>query len=175
MTRPPLSATPLVVGAVLGLLLLTAPRAAVAEPESTDQQPAGEEAASSTVTYQNYSGLADLITMICDDALERFQGFYGPSLVTVEPFTTIGIARGRRSELGATLADQMAAIINNDTLSGSGQARGTTSQRLNGVLQEVDGFLRIHLSGVNAAGARTSYVVSVEMSDPIYRALHTYL
>lgn len=174
MIRPPRpSCTPLLVGALLGSLLLTVPRTGNAEAEVT---PASDEGATSAVSYQNYSGLADLITMICDDALERFQDFYGPSLVTVEPFTTIGLYQGgKRSELGVTLADQMSAIINNDTLTGNGQARGRNAQRLKGVLQEVDGFLRIHLSGINAAGARTSYVVSVEMSEPIYRALHTYL
>ena len=174
MIRPPRpSCNPLLVGALLGLLLLALPRSGSAETEAA---PPNDEGATTAITYQNYSGLADLITMICDDSLERFQDFYGPSLVTVEPFTTIGLFEGgKRSELGVTLADQMAAIINNDTLAGNGRARGKIAQRLNGVLQEVDGFLRIHLSGVNASGARTSYVVSVEMSEPIYRALHTYL
>lgn len=126
--------------------------------------------------YQNYSGLADLVTMICEDALERFEGFYGSSVVMVSPFTTIGFfEKGKHSELGVALADQMVAMINNDTKDHLGLAQGGTKQELNGVLQEVDGYLRVHLSGVNAAGQRTSFVVIVEMSEPIYRALHTYL
>ena len=166
---------PLIWGAILGLMIISAPGTYAADPETNDNLPA-EEAATSTITYQNYSGLAELITMICDDALDRFQGFYGPTVVTVEPFATLGFfEKNKQSELGMTLADQMTAIINNDTLASASHARGMTPQKLSGVLQEVDGYLRIHLSGVNAAGERTSYVVSVEMSEPIYRALHTYL
>ena len=163
--------------AILGFMIMVTPHtdAAEAEPNATTQN---EEAVPLLVTpaYQNYSGLADLVTMICDDALERFQGFYGPTVVKVAPFTTIGFfEKNKQSELGLTLADQMTAVINNDTLTSNSQARGMTPQNLRGVLQELDGYLRVHISGVNAAGERTSFVVTVEMSDPIYRALHTYL
>ena len=167
---------PLIWGAILALLIMSAPLTYAAAPETNDAAPAEEAAPATIINYQNYSGLADLVTMICDDALDRFQGFYGPTVVTVEPFTTLGFfEKNRQSELGMTLADQMTAIINNDTLGNHGRARGKTHQKLRGVLQEVDGYLRIHISGVNIAGKRTSYVVSVEMSEPIYRALHTYL
>ncbi len=166
---------PLIWGAILGLMIISAPGTYAADPETNDNLPT-EEAATSTITYQNYSGLAELITMICDDALDRFQGFYGPTAVNIEPFATLGFfEKNKQSELGMTLADQMTAIINNDTFNNLGRAHGKTTQNLRGLLQEVDGYLRIHISGVNAAGKRTSYVVSVEMSEPIYRALHTYL
>jgi len=167
---------PLMLGGLLAIMLMLAPLAYAADTESVNSSPPTDEAQPTSRSFRNYSGLADLITMICDDALERFQGFYGSSVVKVEPFATIGFhERNKQSELGMTLADQMTAIINNETLANQGWAKGMTTQKLNGVLQEVDGYLRIHISGVNAAGARTSYVVSVEMSEPIYRALHTYL
>lgn len=151
---------------VLGLMGVVAPNTSKANAP-------GEEAMPVPSSTQNYSGLADLITMICDDALERFQGFYGPSVVTVEPFTTFDPSETpRQSLLGMTLADQMTAVINNDTLTSNRASRETTPQSMQGVLQEVDGYLRIHISGVNGLGERTSYVVTVEMSDPIYRALH---
>ena len=160
---------------ILALMIWLVPLAYAAEPESTNTHPS-EEATLSTGNLQNYSGLAKLITMVCDDALERFQGFYGSTVVRVEPFTTIGFyEKNKQSELGMTLADQMTAVINNDTRVNRNLPSGITPQKLNGVLQEVDGYLRIHISGVNTSGARTSFVISVEMSEPIYRALHTYL
>ena len=165
----------LILGGILALTIILAPLAYAAGTESANTNPT-EETTPSSSSFKNYSGLADLINMICDDALERFQAFYGSTVVKVEPFTTIGFyEKNKQSELGMTLADQMTAVINNDTLVNHGGALGLTTQKLNGVLQEVDGYLRIHISGVNAAGERTSYVVSVEMSEPIYRALHTYL
>lgn len=175
-TRRPVKPAMIFCG-ILALTIMLAPLAYAADPESTPPPtPPSEEATPASGTLQNYSGLADLVTMICDDALERFQGFYGSSVVKVDPFSTIGFyEKNKQSELGMTLADQMTAVINNDTLVHHSVALGITPQKLNGMLQEVDGYLRIHISGVNATGERTSYVVSVEMSEPIYRALHTYL
>lgn len=138
-----------------------------------------EEPPAEVVSYQSYAGLSELITMICDDAIERLQGFYGPSVVSVEPFITIDqYQKNKLSKLGVTMADQMIAMVNNDTimLSETTLMNGKgVAQKLNGVLQEVDGFLRVHISGVNISGERLSYVANVEMSEPIYRALHTYL
>jgi hypothetical protein len=135
-----------------------------------------EELTSAVDTNKNYSGLSDLITTVCDEALGRFQDFYEPSVIIVEPFTTIGFyEKNKQSELGVTLADQITAVMNNGTLKTKGRASGETTQKMNGVLQEVDGYLRIHLNGINADGEKASYVISVEMSAPIYRALHTYL
>ena len=146
---------------------------AVRATENAGASP-GEEP--TTVTYQAPADLAELVNTVCDGARSRFHGFFGPQVIWVKPFITLGREPGKRpTELGATLADQMTAVINNDTLSTRGKARGSVTQGLTGVLQELDGYLRIHLSGVNAAGERASYVVNVEMSEPIYRALHTYL
>ena len=131
--------------------------------------------APTTVTYQTPTDLAELVNTVCDGARSRFHGFFGPQVIWVKPFLTLGQKQGNRpTELGATLADQMTAVINNDTLSTRGKASGSVTQGLTGVLQELDGYLRINISGVNAAGERASYVVNVEMSEPIYRALHTY-
>lgn len=140
---------------------------------------AAEEQPIDIVSYQNYSGLSELITMICDDAIERFQGFYGPTVVTVNPFVSKDSSEKTKvSKLGVTVADQMIAMINNDTLvmaDTKKESHGNYEQNLAGVLQEIDGYLRIHISGRNVEGKRISYVANVEMSEPIYRALHTYL
>lgn len=140
---------------------------------------AAEEQPIEIVSHQSYSGLSELVSMICDDAIERFQGFYGPTVVDVSPFETPGkTSQAKVTKLGVTLADQMIAMINNDTLvmiDDSKPQTGNYGQKLSGVLQEIDGYLRIHISGRNANGKRVSYVANVEMSEPIYRALHTYL
>lgn len=155
---------------------LNGPASSTPESKAKTQKEASPPPAPLAPAMQNYSGLADLVTMICDDALGRFQSFYGPTHVRVDPFTTMGtFEKNKLSELGMTLADQMVAKINNDIRSNPGLAVGATNQKLQGVLQEIDGYLRIHISGVNAAGEWASYVVNVEMSEPIYRALHTYL
>lgn len=132
------------------------------------------------VSYQSYAGLSELVSMICDDAIERFQGFYGPTVVNVRPFASAGeTPKDKVSKLGVTLADQMIAMVNNDTLVMANNARQSSGesyeQNLTGVLQEIDGYLRVHISGRNVEGKRVSYVANIEMSEPIYRALHTYL
>ncbi len=168
-----------IIFSTLGLLLLTwVP--AFAQEQGQGAEFMVDEPPVEIVTYQNYAGLSELVTMICDDAILRFQGFYGPTIVTAEPLKTIGrFQRNKRSQLGMTLTDQMIAMVNNDTImlnendysySGTG-----IPQRLAGVLEEVDGYLRVHLRGVNVLGERLSYVANVEMSEAIYRSLHTYL
>nr|MBF0221863.1 hypothetical protein [Desulfobulbaceae bacterium] len=132
------------------------------------------------VSYQSYAGLSELVSMICDDAIDRFQGFYGPTVVTVRPFASADdTAKDKVSKLGVTLADQMIAMVNNDTLVMANSDRKSSGesyeQNLSGVLQEIDGYLRVHISGRNVEGKRVSYVANIEMSEPIYRALHTYL
>ena len=164
---------------VLGMLLMTSVPV-LAQEHGQGAEFIVDEPPVEVVTYQNYSGLSELVTMICDDAILRFQGFYGPTIVTAEPLITIGqYQHNKRSKLGITITDQMIAMVNNDTImlnegdyvfSGKG-----TTQRLNGVLEEVDGYLRVHINGVNVLGERLSYVANVEMSEAIYRALHTYL
>jgi hypothetical protein len=125
----------------------------------------------------NYASLSHLVSVVCDDAMERFYNFFGASPVAVEPFQVVGefsVAK-RVTLLGATLADQMSAGINNEAVAQPIAANAATEQRLRGLLQEVDGYLRIHMSGQNSRGDWRSYVVTVEMSEPIYRALHTYV
>lgn len=165
---------------LLALVLLSAnPRHAGAAEDDLSYSAGAQleaPAAQQQESVQNYSGLADLVSMICENALDRFQGFYGPSVVMVKPFALLGDTEpGRSTELGVTLADQMTAMINNETKDRLVSVSGSTPQTMQGVLQEVGGYLRVHMSGVNAAGQRTSYVVIVEMSESIYRALHTYL
>lgn len=126
------------------------------------------------ITVQNYANLPELITLVCDDAMESFWEFYGPTTVAVTPFRVIADYRVKKTTiLGITLADQMAAMINTQAV-----PEYPTSirhpQKLEGVIEEMDGFLRIHISGRNVRGERRSYSVNVEMSEPIYRALHAY-
>lgn len=124
------------------------------------------------ITFQNYSSLPELITIVCDDAAKRFSHFYGPQVVWVKPFVYIGESGQKQmTMLGMTLSDQMIAMINNGSLDTS--VKGKNPQNLKGVLQEIDGYLRIHISGINAKAVRRSYAVNIEMSESLYRALHT--
>lgn len=131
-------------------------------------------AAPARITVQNYANLPELITLVCDDAMESFWEFYGPTTVAVRPFRVIANYRTTKvTMLGITLADQMAAMINTQAV----PEHPTTvrhPQKLEGVIEEMDGFLRIHITGRNVRGERRSYSVNVEMSEPIYRALHSY-
>lgn len=127
------------------------------------------------VNYQRYSNMAELITCICDEAGEVFRNFYAPEAVEVEPFAVVSDYRvNKMSMLGITLADQMTAIINREPTT-----RYTTSnkypQTMEGVIEEMDGYLRIRISGRNLLGEGRSYVVNVEMSEPLYRFLHSYV
>ena len=162
---------------ISALLLWSGPNPA--EASELGGEFATEDQPIEIVSYQSYSGLSELVSMICDDAIERFQGFYGPTVVNVTPFATNGsVQKVKVSKLGVTLADQMIAMINNDTLVMANAARQNTEsyeQNLFGVLEEIDGYLRVHINGRNVEGKRVSYVANVEMSEPIYRALHTYL
>lgn len=127
------------------------------------------------IAQQNYYGLPNLIAMICNEAGAHFKDFYGASVVRVEPFSTLGMARkNRQSEFSALLSDEMTATLHNN-LFVNRSVKGDSPQRLRGSLQEIDGYLRIHLTGVNEAQDSFSYIVNVEMSAPVYRALHTYL
>jgi len=120
----------------------------------------------------NYSSLTALVNNICNDAILNFNDFFTPATVTVHPFETLDFPK-ETSLLGVVLADQMLAMVNNET---SGrfamQHHPTEGQELTGLIQEMDGYLRIHIMGRNAQGEKRSYVVAVEMSEPLYRALH---
>ena len=126
------------------------------------------------ITVQNYANLPELITLVCDDAMESFWEFYGPTTVQVVPFRVIADYRVKKTTiLGITLADQMAAMINSQAVP-EYPVSVRHPQKLEGVIEEMDGFLRIHINGRNVRGERRSYSVNVEMSEPIYRALHAY-
>lgn len=136
----------------------------------------GVSAQSENGATRNYASLANMVTMIGNDAIAQFAGFFDAQPVVVEPFLVLGEFPAQRvTLLGATLADQMAAMVNNEAAARSVAALEPSGQQLRGVLQEVDGHLRVHMSGRNNRGEWRSYVVNVEMSEPVYRALHTYV
>ncbi|MEW6429785.1 MAG: hypothetical protein AB1568_17330 [Thermodesulfobacteriota bacterium] len=121
--------------------------------------------------YGNYAGLAEMITVVCDEAAKVFDHFYGPSQVMVKPFVFVTETGEKRlTELGATLADQMMAMVNRNTV--DGRLKGDGGQDLQGVLQEIDGYLRLHISGTNLQAERRSYTANIEMSEPLFRSLH---
>lgn len=146
-----------------------------------EQAEASEDAAivvAPEMSTKSYASLTGLVAMICGDAIAQFDGFFEVAPVTIEPFMVLGefSAREKITFLGATLADQMAAVISNESLAVWRAAEeGEYEQRVSGLLQEVDGYLRVHITGSNTRGERRSYVVNVEMSEPIYRALHSYI
>lgn len=126
------------------------------------------------ISARSYANLAELITLICDDAMGEFREFYGPAMVAVRPFTVIADYHVEKTTmLGVTLADQMTAMINTRAVSEYAM-EVHYPQKLEGIIEEIDGFLRVHMNGRNIRGERRSYAVTVEMSDPIYRALHSY-
>ncbi len=141
------------------------------------------EDAPAIASITNYTTLTELIAMISEDAMQQFNDFFEASLVQVEPFSFLWEFEHRRpSMLGITLANQMAAMLNNYTLGARSNRdqyqpahyfNQETRQWVQGTMQEMDGFLRIHISARNSNGARRSYVVNAQMSEPIYRALHT--
>lgn len=122
----------------------------------------------------NYSSLAHLVELVGADAAGQFNGFYDSGPVRIEPFPVLGEFPAQRvSQLGATLADQMAATIN--SVAPATFRDGVQEQVMRGVIQEVDGYLRLHISGRNSRGQWRSYVANVEMSEAVYRAMHTYV
>ena len=125
-------------------------------------------------SFNSYANLSELIAMICDDASRQFDEFFGPSVIKVRPFNVISDYRIKKMTiLGITLADQMAAMINCYSVS-QVPAEDSHEQIVGGMLEEMDGFLRVHIHGRNVYGERRAYVANVEMSEPIYRALHSY-
>ena len=142
---------------------------------ATEQEVEGRgSAAEAMLSPRNYASLPGLVAMVGTDAMERLHGFFAAEPVTVEPFIVLNefSTRQRVSLLGATLAEQMAVMLGNESLAA---ATDDHKQRVSGVLQEVNGYLRIHIIAANTRGERRSYVVNVEMSEPIYRALHSYV
>jgi hypothetical protein len=151
-----------------GACCLPAPAGAAAgeaEPTMARETPA-------ETAPHGYVGLAGLTGSIAAGAAESFRGFYDPSPIRVRPFVHLSAMTNGSSVLGVLLADHLAAMLNGHANARSaGEGDG---QRLEGVLQEVDGYLRLHILGTNGKGERRSHVALVEMSTPLYRALHTY-
>jgi len=142
---------------------------------ATEKEEDGKGAATEgMISQRNYASLPNLVAMVGSDAMEHLHGFFAAEPVTIEPFIVLSefSTRQRVSLLGATLAEQMAVMLGNESLAA---ATDEHKQRVSGVLQEVNGYLRIHIIAANTRGERRSYVVNVEMSEPIYRALHSYV
>ena len=166
---------------ILCLLMLAAqPALAGRRHPAQPQEPAPSEStrgkgANKVLAQDSYANLAQLVLLIGNDAARHFQSFYGKTLVKVEPFTLLtGSKNQGLTTLGAALTDQMAAELANLDFR-RGYLCGEEQQRLKGVLAEINGHLRVHISGVNRWGEQRSYVVMVEMSEPIYRGLHSSL
>ncbi|MEA2082929.1 MAG: hypothetical protein U9O82_01560 [Thermodesulfobacteriota bacterium] len=125
--------------------------------------------------HDSYASLSEMMVMVSEEAIRQFNGFFHQSRVTVEPFSAVD-EFGARSDtiLGTTLRDQMTAAINNSNMIPIPPKTHFFQQYVKGVIQEIDGLLRIHIKGMNAHGYKRSYVVNVEMSEPIYRALHSF-
>jgi len=148
--------------------------------EEEEARPAAESEAAPAgmVTLRNYASLPDLVAMIGSGAIEQMQDFFDAAPVTIEPFIVLGefSKKQKISMLGATLSDQMAAVVGNETLAVWRPAGiGGYEQKVSGLMQEIDGYLRVHITAVNTRGERRSHVVNVEMSEPVYRALHSYV
>lgn len=127
------------------------------------------------VKYYNYSNMPEMISLVCDDAMEVFHGFYGPTTVEVTPFSVISDYKVHKmTMLGITMADQMASMINSEPAAGYSAAK-KFPQKMEGVIEEMDGYLRVHISGRNMVGERRGHVANVEMSEPLYRFLHSYV
>lgn len=127
---------------------------------------------------RHYSSLPALAALVGRDALASFQDFFDATPLLVEPFVVFGEfpARRRVSLLGAVLAEQMAAVLGNEALARwRPETLGEEGQHLSGTLLEMDGYLRIQITGLNTRGERRSHVVNVEMSESVYRALHTHI
>ena len=127
--------------------------------------PAGEESGADLITaeaaprftYHNYANLAELVAVVCEDAGQQFDNFFGPSMISVQPFGVIGDYRIEKiTILGMTMADQMAAMINTNSVAGQ-PADPPYEQSLGGMLEELDGYLRIHIHGRNVYGERRAY------------------
>lgn len=130
----------------------------------------------SSFEFREYAGLPGLVTAVCREAEQFFHNFYGPTVVTVQPFVFLtGSGEKKLSPMGATLADQMVAMINDQKGGGppgATESAGPASQQLNGVLLEMGGYLRIHMQGVNGFNRHRSYTANIEMSEALYRSLY---
>jgi hypothetical protein len=161
---------------ILTACWLAAASSAVAMAQEVDP---GAEPVPVPTAPLRYSSFFPLVGEICTEAASAFNGFFDSSPVQVRPFVHIGgAANDDSSLLGVVLADQMAAMLNGHANAHYGTAAGGNDDRqqlLEGVLQEMNGYLRIHMHATNQHGVRRSHVVLVEISAAVYRALHSYI
>lgn len=158
--------------ALAALFCLLAAFAAMAAEKEEAVSPVPE------VNQRNYSSLSSLVAMLGVETMEQLHGFFLAEPVVVEPFIVLNefSTRPRISLFGATLAEHLAAVIGNESMAQWRPGEKITHQQsLSGVLQEVDGYLRVHALAVNGRGESRSCVVNVQMSEPIYRALHSFV
>lgn len=162
---------------VLSLVVLALSAGCVSAQPAQDAAYIDVPAPRESGPVQGYASVPGVVSIFSRDAIGQFKYFFAAAPVVVEPFLVIGefSSAKKMTTLGMTLADQMAAVINNEALAPMEGAGGGTPQRIWGFLQEADGYLRVHVTGENSRGERRSYVVNVQMSEPIYRALHTYV
>ncbi len=126
-------------------------------------------------TQDSYATLSEMIVMVSEEAIHQFDGFFGRSVVLVEPFYAVDEFGARNDTiLGVTVRDQIVAAINNTTTGMISYGTPVFHQYVQGVIQEIDGLLRLHVSGMNERGDKRSFVVNIEMSEPIYRSLHSF-
>ncbi|MEW6219858.1 MAG: hypothetical protein AB1634_10040 [Thermodesulfobacteriota bacterium] len=164
------------IGLALGLILAVAgPCPAGSEDTpATEAAPALPAASESAVAGAlplpaAYRSVLELVMAVAAEAGHHLEGFFKSNAVDVAPFLFLAeVGRPRVSELGLLLADQLQAEINTRT---HGNWSWQRNERVDGLLVEVDGQLRIQLTAVNSHGRRLSRVFAVEMSRPVYRAL----
>jgi hypothetical protein len=157
---------------LLALLFLPTPAFALEEGNPQKQGPAA-----SAQESRGYATLPALLAQVGSEAMAQFQDFFDLAPLVVEPFVHLrqDAGRPRISLLGAMLAEQMAVVLGNEALVQWPLPQGELGQYLSGSLLETDGYLRVQISGSNTRGELRSHVVNVEMSEPIYRALHTFI
>lgn len=133
----------------------------------------------------HYSNLDQLVSVISRDGLAELENFYLTNKVSVKPFRIAGEHYiPETSLLSFTLADQMNAGLSSlSTMSWFRELMKRINirsagykpkrERLEGLIEELDGFLRVHMSARNSFGEKRDISLSVEMSEPLYKALHT--
>jgi len=148
------------------------------EGQAAPQQPNSPPAVTPAAIYQDVTGL---VARASSEAGRVLQGFFSSGPVVVEPFVFVtSFSRHPDTALSLIWASQLAAAVPNSVpswttpspLSGTSSEKGRL-QTLGGSLQEVDGFLRIHIIAQNARQERQSQVINIEMSEPLYRSLHS--
>ncbi|MBU0676325.1 MAG: hypothetical protein KJ950_16925 [Proteobacteria bacterium] len=122
-----------------------------------------------------FTSLHQVVDLTSQEAFVRFRDFFGKSQVSLRPFYLQDAYYNEQvSQLGAVLADQVGAIISNGAVARTNNIKKEDHpQWIRGNLQELDGYLRIQIIGSNYLGEQRSCVVNFEMSEALYRALHT--